>query len=102
LYLDRGEWHGRRVVSAWWVDSSTVRHTGYSPAHGYGFAWHVFELRLGGRSFNEYEAEGNGGQVIAVIPALDMAVMYTTGNYNYDDTEPERWILAGLVAAIRK
>ena len=100
LYLDHGRWHGRQIVDPSWVDSSTVRHSGYNPMLGYGLGWHVFDLALRGHTFHEYEAEGNGGQVIAVVPALDLVVMYTTGNYGYDDTDPEQWILGRLVAAL--
>jgi CubicO group peptidase (beta-lactamase class C family) len=101
VYLDRGVWNGRRIVSAAWVDRSTRRLAGFNAMHGYGLAWHVFELPLAGRVYREYEAEGNGGQVIAVVPGLDLAIMFTTGNYGYDMTVPQRGILGGVAEAIR-
>jgi CubicO group peptidase (beta-lactamase class C family) len=87
LYLSRGTWNGRRVVSARWVQLSTQRHsvfaaTNYAPSHGYGYGWHLFTARVGNRSYAEYMAQGNGGQLIVVIPDLDMTVEFTAGNYN--------------------
>lgn len=100
LYLDGGVWNGRRVVSKDWVERSTRRHASYNPEHGYGFAWHLYRLKLNDRVYDEYEAQGNGGQLVIVIPALDLAVMFATGNYDDDMTVPERNVLARLVAAI--
>jgi CubicO group peptidase (beta-lactamase class C family) len=100
VYLDHGVWNGRRLISAAWVDQSTRRSSGYNAEHGYGFAWHLFNLTLGGRTHREYEAQGNGGQLIMVIPDLDLAVTCVTGNYDDDETVPERELLAAIVQAV--
>jgi CubicO group peptidase (beta-lactamase class C family) len=102
LYLDRGVWNGRRLLSANWIDQSTRRWTGYNAEHGYGFAWHLFNLTFDGVTYREYEAQGNGGQLIMVMPQLDLAVACVTGNYGDDETVPEREILGALVESIRE
>ena len=66
---------------------STQQHsafaaTSYAPSHGYGYGWHLFTAHVGNRSFAEYMAQGNGGQLIVAIPDLDMTVEFTAGNYN--------------------
>jgi CubicO group peptidase (beta-lactamase class C family) len=38
-------------------------------------------LEAGTRSFQTYEASGNGGQFLVVIPELEMVVVATAGNY---------------------
>ncbi|MBV8490132.1 MAG: serine hydrolase [Candidatus Eremiobacteraeota bacterium] len=86
LYLDRGVWNGRRVVSAAWVDASVREHSAfpasaYAPGHGYGYAWHLFTIRSGDRTYGEYMAQGNGGQILAVLPGLDATVLILAGNY---------------------
>ena len=101
LYLNGGTWNGRRVVSKHWVDLSTKRYSGYNPEHGYGFAWHLFEIEVDNHIYREYEAQGNGGQVINVVPELDLAVMFTTGNYGDDETIPEREVLTALIRAAK-
>lgn len=82
LYLDGGRWNGRRVISASWVAGSVSPQikTGTESADGYN--WHLNTLHAGGKSYKEYEANGNGGQFLIVLPELDIAVVFTAANYN--------------------
>lgn len=95
-YLDGGVWHGRRIVAASWVKVSTAPHIDISPAttglsaedfgNFYGlardaYAWHLNDLKVGDRIYREYEAAGNGGQLLIVVPDADLAVVITAGNY---------------------
>jgi CubicO group peptidase (beta-lactamase class C family) len=49
-----------------------------------GYNWHVNEVKLGDRTFRQYEANGNGGQLLMVLPEADLVVVFTAGNYmNY-------------------
>jgi CubicO group peptidase (beta-lactamase class C family) len=96
LFLNEGAWNGRRVVPAEWVRRSTAPLVEISPEttglaesefgnfYGRGrdaLAWHPITLTSGGRPFEGYQATGNGGQVLTVVPALDLAVVFTGGNY---------------------
>ena len=38
-------------------------------------------MSSGGRTYREFEANGNGGQILIVLPELDMVVVFTAGNY---------------------
>ncbi len=80
LYLRGGVWNGRRIVSKGWVEVSTAPHP--MNAHGTdGYDWHLNEIRLGDRVYREYDASGNGGQFVMVVPELDLAVLFTAANY---------------------
>jgi len=96
LYLDGGVWKGHRVVDSTWVRISTAAHAHISPAttgldsarfgdfYGEaddGYAWHLATLQSGDRRYRGYAATGNGGQVLMVVPELDLAVVFTAGNY---------------------
>ncbi len=87
LYLSGGTWNGSRVVSQDWVKRSTVRHGDMRPRmdidlnHGYGYGWHFRDYEANGRAFHYYWAGGNGGQLIIVVPELDMVVGFTGGDY---------------------
>jgi CubicO group peptidase (beta-lactamase class C family) len=80
LYLDGGVWNGRRVVSKDWVTASTQKHSRF-PDHDYGYAWHLLDAKVGEHVYREYEAGGNGGQFVIVVPELDLVVGITAGNY---------------------
>jgi len=87
LYLSHGVWNGRRVLSERWIEAATHAHSAFpsSPfaaGHEYGYGWHLFTVRSGGRSYREYMAQGNGGQLIVALPALDAVIAITAGNYN--------------------
>ena len=98
LYLNGGLWNGRRVVSKEWTIESTARHSTFAPnvkdepQHDYGYGWHERNfIKVGDRVFRDYLAGGNGGQLIIVIPDLDMVVGITGGSYG--DFRWYRWEL---------
>jgi CubicO group peptidase (beta-lactamase class C family) len=95
-YLDGGVWRGRRIVDESWVKLSTSPQIEISPAttgldpkefpNYYvpavdAHAWHLTELDSGGRTYRGYLAAGNGGQLLIVLPELELAVVFTAGNY---------------------
>ena len=80
LCLRRGAWKGLRVVSERWIRESTSRRMA-SPSGADGYGWHLNTLRAGGREYREFEANGNGGQFLIVVPELDLAAVITAGNY---------------------
>ena len=71
LYLNKGKWNGQTLISEKWVVDSTRDHVLRSENTGFGYHW-VVSKRVGQISF---EADGWGGQMICVIPALDMIVV---------------------------
>jgi CubicO group peptidase (beta-lactamase class C family) len=87
LYLDNGVWNGRKVVATSWIRLSTSQQSAfpasaYAASHGYGLAWHLFTPVAGGKVYREYMAQGNGGQLICVLPDLDAVVLFMSANYN--------------------
>ena len=85
LYLNGGIWNRTRIVSAAWVKESTARQIERPDGSTDGFGWHRHLLRAGAREFQTYEASGNGGQFVIVIPALDLVIAATAGNYGQYD-----------------
>ena len=98
LYLSGGVWNGHRIVSKDWVRQSTTTHSTFSPQtsydapHEYGFGWHINYLHAGSRVFRAYSAGGNGGQIVMVIPDLDMVVGFNGSSYG----EFAKWYRWGL------
>ena len=117
-YLDGGVWNGRRIVTADWVKDSWAPHAHISPAttgvsgdafrNNYyevdeGWAWHMINVKSGDRVYPAYHTNGNGGQLLLVIPQFDLAVMFTAGNYGQGVWNYERDKIVGdmIIPAIR-
>jgi CubicO group peptidase (beta-lactamase class C family) len=96
LYLSGGIWHATRIVSEDWVRQSTTAYstfdpqTDYDAPHEYGFGWHINRLQVGDRVLRAYSAGGNGGQIVMVIPDLDLVVGINGGSYG-EFTKWYRW-----------
>jgi CubicO group peptidase (beta-lactamase class C family) len=113
-FLDGGQWHGKRIVNAAWVKASTTPRMQISPAttglteeqfgefYGQGvdaWAWHLGAISVGERSYKSYGASGNGGQLLVVVPELQLTAVFTGGNYRQGGIW-SRWpneILGGTV-----
>ena len=90
LYLQNGNWNDEQILPEDWITkSSTVYRNNYgiklpiedSGINGYGYTWWISELDYNGRKIKMYRANGWGGQVIGVLPELDMVVVFTSGNW---------------------
>jgi CubicO group peptidase (beta-lactamase class C family) len=70
-----GSWQGARVVSEAWIADSWIPRT-RSPFSGddYGYSW--FAAEIGGQDVRY--ARGYGGQMIYVVPALELTVVVTS------------------------
>ncbi|MGO8986654.1 MAG: serine hydrolase domain-containing protein [Terriglobales bacterium] len=82
LYLNGGEWQGKRIVSATWVRGSTEPHARIDETTEYGYLWWLKSFKSGERSYPAFFMSGNGGNKVVAIPALDMAVVITSTNFN--------------------
>lgn len=72
LYLNRGKWGDQNILSEDWVERSTKDHeTDIYGRYSYGYQWYL-TLVAGHPAFL---ASGFGGQIIGVVPSLDMVVV---------------------------
>ena len=83
LFLNKGKWEGRQIVSAEWAEKSGSALRILSPKSGqtYGYLWNSFAYDYKGRKVHAYFAGGNGGQVSIGIPELNLVIAMTGGNY---------------------
>jgi CubicO group peptidase (beta-lactamase class C family) len=87
LYLNRGQWNGRQILPAAWVDESLREHW-TAPHVGYGYQWWVPRFTAEGTPIEVFQTRGNGGQCAFVFPTLGLVVVTTAGNYN--QFQPDR------------
>jgi CubicO group peptidase (beta-lactamase class C family) len=101
LYLKRGCWNGERVIDEAYIDAATTTSQDHNRGYGYLFWVTGQQPTLGSVSLEEipgglhpfapegtFAAQGLGGQMIEIIPALDMVVV-RTGVAPLDD--PDAW-----------
>jgi CubicO group peptidase (beta-lactamase class C family) len=78
LYLQRGQWRGRQLVPAAWVDQATSRQAsnGSSPASDWeqGYGYQFWRSRHG-----FYRGDGAHGQFCLVLPQHDTVIAITAG-----------------------
>lgn len=81
LMLDQGRWRGRQLVSRQWVKESTRQQT-VADQYPYGYYWHLNNEKLRHvKNADGFMAIGQGGQIIAIFPALDLVVVVTSQNW---------------------
>jgi CubicO group peptidase (beta-lactamase class C family) len=80
LMLNGGTWEGHTILSRAFVTraSSPLYHLwGWR----YGYLWWVIDYPYKSRTVRAFFAGGSGGQVVVVVPELDLVVATYGGNY---------------------
>jgi CubicO group peptidase (beta-lactamase class C family) len=92
LYLNQGVWDGQQIVDPAWVEASTTwKSSGVNTLSGanigygasYGYHWWVTSIA----GFPAYMGLGYGGQMLYVVPGLDLVVV--TGVASTDASTPQ-------------
>jgi CubicO group peptidase (beta-lactamase class C family) len=97
LMLNRGNWNGRQLFDADWIDTLVATHTPRAEMHpesvrngpfGYGYMWWVFDEASNGPEYKgAYAARGHFGNYIVVLPALGMVISHKTWPIRYETPE---------------
>ena len=78
LYLQKGNWRGKQLVPAQWIEEATMRQTanGSSPNSDWdqGYGYQFWRSR-----HNTYRGDGAFGQYCMVMPEYDAVVAITSG-----------------------
>src|SRR5262249_34503111 len=84
MVLKRGRWGDRQVVPEAWLEASFRPRIATGEAGTeYGYQWWLGPATLpGGRRERWMSGFGKGGQRRWVMPALELAVIITAGDYN--------------------
>jgi CubicO group peptidase (beta-lactamase class C family) len=77
LHLNKGKWNDKQVVSSEWMEEIfepyiEIRHPLYSCSQ-----WQMTKTENG---FNSWFIPGNGGQIINVVPDLDLVMVINADN----------------------
>ena len=93
LMLAGGMWEGEQVVPAQWVTHSTSRQVELEDGEGYGYLWWVIPAG----QHDAFAAAGFGGQLVEVVPDLDLIVVAATSVPDSESPSMDASPLAALV-----
>jgi CubicO group peptidase (beta-lactamase class C family) len=108
LYLREGQWEGRQVVPASWVDASTKRHVTFARPYrgmvGYGYLWWILPPDPeGNKKTDIFAACGHRAQYIFVVPEHKMVVVVTGGTRDEaDEIRPVKFLYTHLLPAVER
>ena len=92
MMLHSGSADGRSIVPAEWATRCTTPAISADEVRRYGYQWFVLDMAFGkpkgwaiGRLERMWMAQGEGGQRLFIIPALQLIIAMTAGNYLKED-----------------
>ncbi|WP_372644999.1 serine hydrolase domain-containing protein [Ancylomarina sp.] len=96
LHLNKGKWNNKEIVSEKWIDEIfspyiEIHHPVYAC-----YQWRMVKTVYG---FNAWFITGNGGQIINIIPKLDMVIVINADNREIpkDKREPLEYLIQDII-----
>ena len=93
--MNKGKWNNKAVVSEKWIEEIfnpyiEIKHPLYSC-----YQWQMLKTGFG---FNSWFIPGNGGQIINVIPELEMVIIINADNRKIpiEKREPLEYLIVDL------
>lgn len=93
LLRNEGNWQGRQVVSADWIQRSTSPQIATDGPEKYGYLWWLSDFPGRDGMQPVVFANGRGSQLIAWFPGLDLILVVTGGN----EDNGKQFAIAGLI-----
>jgi CubicO group peptidase (beta-lactamase class C family) len=102
LYLNKGRWEGKQILSSEWIQESTmkqieIQETVVPKPFTYGYFWWNYPVE----GHYSYHAYGIGGQIIMVIPDLDIVFVTTSKNSDDGDSPllylPAKFVIKAII-----
>jgi CubicO group peptidase (beta-lactamase class C family) len=75
LLLQQGNWNGDQIISQEYLSNATSHHVTNDQDMPYGYYFWIDENHGG------YYAHGHGGQVLLIVPTLNLVLLYTAWPY---------------------
>jgi CubicO group peptidase (beta-lactamase class C family) len=100
LFLKDGVWEGKRILPEGWVKEATTRQVELDGGGAYGYKWWIAPRQEPG-SPAAYAAIGYGGQLLIVVPDLQLLAVFTGWNI-YDRQSLKAFVAKDrIVAAVK-
>jgi CubicO group peptidase (beta-lactamase class C family) len=102
LIQHRGEWKGKRVVPAPWIDAAVARQSRVDDSdYGLGIwhRWYGVQTPAGVRRVDTVMLTGNGGQKVFLVPSLDL-ILVSTGSAFFVESPVNKMLAQVLLPAL--
>jgi len=76
LHFTNGKWGGREIVSGKWMEQTFNPHVEINLPRFGGYQWQIIKAK----DYHIWFIPGNGGQIISIIPALNLVVVLNADN----------------------
>lgn len=97
-YLQNGEWNGREVFPPEWVRQAHDAQTKVDDTYDYGYLWWL--LTIDGHRV--YKMWGYGGQLVFLVPDLDLLVTTTADTkQDYTELDGDKFLQTYVLPAVR-
>ncbi|WBX98662.1 serine hydrolase domain-containing protein [Chryseobacterium gambrini] len=103
LYKNNGNWNGKSILDKNWIKKSFTNYfTDNKDFEGYGYLFWRKVYKVGGKSFETYQSNGNGGNKIIIFTALPVVMVITAKAYNkpYAHLQVDRMVQEYLLPAV--
>ncbi len=85
MVLNDGKFNHQQIISKEWILESTSEKTkSHIPGDNYSYQWWNLNLESNGKNYPVIWANGWGSQFIFIIPNIDVVIVTTGHNYEYD------------------
>ena len=109
LYLQRGTWNGRRLISPEWIAASTRPRSDFGGGRGYAWLWWTYAAGSMGDRYptlnkvNTYAGSGTGGQFVLVVPEAELVLVHR-GDTDHGRNVSGRdvWTIAEMILSARE
>jgi CubicO group peptidase (beta-lactamase class C family) len=81
LVLARGEWQGKQIVPAYWIDASITPQINGATIFFYGYQWWLGRSLIDRREIRWAAGVGWGGQRLFIVPSQDLVMVSHAGLY---------------------
>ncbi len=80
LVLNHGQWKGKQLIPAEFIQRATNGIRNNSGASSYGYFWWTQDYEIGERTYHSIQGRGAGGQFLFIFPSIKLVVVVTAHN----------------------
>jgi len=85
LVLNKGIYNNKQIISDDWIKESTsIKTKTHIKGDDYGYQWWKINIESNNKKYETIWANGMGSQFIYIVPELNVVIVTTGYNYEYD------------------